>query len=428
MQMKTKAQKIKLKLKQTREKRKSQVPKVFKLKLQNLSDKDIEVLSRLFLEAKWLYNYLIADIPNRLNDEAWKLKEVQIKTPKGFEKRQLLLLGSQIKQGIVSRIKDSLKALREAKEKGLKTGKLKFKSDVRSIPLKQYGITFRLDFQENRVKVQGIKKKFRVLGLRQIPESAEIAQAILVKKPSGFYLHVVCYLSKEEVLKELEDRKVPIPVGVDLGVSYQLTLTTGEKIKWYVSETKRLKRLQKILSRKKEGSRNYLKVKRLIQREYEYIKNRREDIKNKVVSYLKRFAFIAVQEDNIKSWHERLFGKQVQNTGIGGITARLRRLATLIPVGFVDRFERTTQICFSCGHRQKVGLSERVFRCSRCGTEVDRDLNSAWNILRLGLEKLKEKDKALADRLMSALPVDCGEVKPVEREVSSLVEAGSPSL
>jgi len=207
-------------------------------------------------------------------------------------------------------------------------------------------------------------------------------------------------------------------------------LTTGEKIKWYIAETKRLKRLQKILVRKEKGSRNYLKVKKLIQKEWEYIKNKRRDIQNKVIGYLKRFPFIAVQRDDIKSWHEGLFGKQIQNTGIGGITARLKSLATLIPVEFADRYEPTTRTCCRCGYRQKLELCQRIFECPRCGLRIDRDLNSAWNILKRGLKQLAQKNEALADRLIellkSALPVDRGEVTPVEWGYPH-DEAGSPT-
>jgi transposase len=83
-------------------------------------------------------------------------------------------------------------------------------------------------------------------------------------------------------------------------------------------------------------------------------------------------------------------------------------------VAFVSQFEPTTQTCCKCGFKQKLSLSQRTFRCPKCGLEIDRDLNSAWNILKLGLKQLAKKNKAMADRLMSALPVDCGEVTPVE--------------
>ena len=426
--------KIRETLRDTRKRRQAQVPRVYQLKLQNLSERDVDTLNRLFLEAKWLYNWIVADIDNRLSDTTWKVKVVQIKTPDGFEKREISTLGSQVRQSIVSRVKDALKALKKAKEKGIKVGALSFKSEVRSIPLKQYGVTYKLDFEKNRLKIQGVKKKFRVLGLHQIPAHTEIANAYLVKKPSGFYLHVVCYLDKERVKQEIKARQIPEPVGIDLGIEHQIALSTGERIDWYVPETRRLKKLQKQLARKKKGSRRYRRTVQLIRKEWEYVCNVRKDVLNKVVSYLKQFSLIAVQADSIKGWHEGLFGKQVQHTGIGGITARLKRLATLIPVVFVDRYAPTTKTCSVCGCVNEISLGERVFRCSTCGTELDRDLNAARNILRFALD-------GLADPVKSALPVDCGEVTPVERtapaltlgsnpyvSVSCLVEAGSPSI
>jgi len=323
-----KAQKIKDTLNATRQRRKNQVSRVYQLKLQNFSKENEEKLNRLFLEAKWLYNYIVADIENRLNGNTWKLKEVEIKTPQGLEKREIKQLSSQMRQGIVERIKRSLFSLKD----------------------------------KDRVKIQGIKKRFRVLGLHQIPKSAELAEAHLIKKPSGYYLHVVCYLPREEVLEEIRKKQKEKAVGIDLGIKYQLVLSNGEKFSWYIPETERLKKLQKELSRKQKGSKRYQKVKEKIRKEWEYINNRRKDVQNKVISYLKKFSLIAVQEDSIKGWKEGLFGKQVQNTGIGGITARLKILATLIPVFFVDRYEPTTQTCSFCGHRQKISLSERIFK------------------------------------------------------------------
>ena len=390
--MKTRAEKIKQAIKETREKRKKQVCKVYQLKLQNLTDKDIERFNRLFLEAKWFYNYVIADIPNRLKYETYKLKEVEIKTPEGFERRELTVISSQMKQGILERTRDNLKALNSAKGNGSKVGRLNFKSEVNSIPLKQYGNTYEIFSGSNKVKIQGFKKKFRILGLHQIPENADFANAYFVRKPSGFYIHVTCYLPKEQVINEIKEKQIDEPIGVDLGVKDQLTLSNGEKIRWQVPETRRLKRLQQSLARKKKGSKNYWKVLMKIKREYEYLTNKRKDFLKKAVAFLKRFKFIAIQDDSIKGWQEGLFGKQVQNSGIGGITARLRNLATLIPemVKFVPKFEPTTQTCSRCGHRQKISLSQRVFKCEKCGLEIDRDINSALVILKLGLGAGKE--------------------------------------
>ena len=410
-----KRKRIQQTLQATKQRRKRQIPHVFELKLTKLSKQVQEFLERLFYEAKWFYNYVIADIKNRLNLETCKLKQVTIKTPTGMEERELKVLGSQMKLGIIKRIEHSLKALSRAKAKGYKVGALKFKSEFTNILLPQYGITYKINFNKNRVKIQGLRTQLRVRGLDQIPSNAEIANAYLIKRASGYYLKVVCFLPKEDVLREIQAKQVAQPVGIDIGIKYQLTLTTGEKFSWYVPETKRLKRLQKQLARKQKGSRNYFKTKLLLRREWEYIKNKRKDIINKIISYLKRFPFIAVQNDNIKSWHENWFGKQVQNTGIGGLIARLKQsLATLIPVVFVDRFEPTTKTCSRCGAVRDINLSERTYTCPACGYTIDRDLNSAWNILLTGLKHLAQTNKALADSLMSALPVERREVTPVE--------------
>lgn len=128
-----------------------------------------------------MYNYTIGDISSRLNSQTEK-NQVEVKTPNGFETRQITYLSSQMKQGILDRIKKNLSDLKKAKQKGVKVGKLKFKSQIKSIPLKQSGITFKVLKYKNRIKLQGLKKPVRVLGLHQIPENCEIAKGELVKK------------------------------------------------------------------------------------------------------------------------------------------------------------------------------------------------------------------------------------------------------
>jgi len=44
----------------------------------------------------------------------------------------------------------------------------------------------------------------------------------------------------------------------------------------------------------------------------------------------------------------------------------------------------TSQICSCCGEKVPKSLAERTHRCPYCGLELDRDLNAALNILRVG--------------------------------------------
>ncbi|MEM4620427.1 MAG: hypothetical protein QW607_09465, partial [Desulfurococcaceae archaeon] len=255
-----KVEKIKQKIKQTKERRKTQTPIVIQCKLQNLSKKKIELLEKLFLEAKWLYNWLVADI-SRVNLSTKDIKEVEIKVGDSFEKRELTVIGSQIKQGLQERVKQALKSLKNLKANGNKVGKLKFKSKINSIPLKQYGITYRIDKQHNRVKIQGLGS-FRVLGLKQITEDMEIANGFLIRKADGYYLHITCYKPKTETV-EIEK-----PVAIDFGIENKINLSNGVKIDFEIPETRRLKVLQQKLAKKVKGSRNYNKIKELIQREH----------------------------------------------------------------------------------------------------------------------------------------------------------------
>lgn len=405
----TKAEQIKNTIQETRERRKALRPVVFRLKLQNLSRKKEEILERAFLEAKWLYNWLVSDL-ERLNMPANKVDTVEVKVEDVFEERRLVVLGSQIKQEIADRLRDNFRALVKLKENGHEVGRLKPKRFVNSIPLKQYGITYSLDFARNRVRIQKLGS-FRVLGPHQIPPDAEIANAVLVRKPSGYYLHVTCYLPREYFCYPY---KLGEAVGGDFGVETKITLSNGIKIDFEVRETPRLKRLQRRLARAKKGSRNRGKVRLLLRREYEKLNNRRRDAQNKVLAFLRLYGKVVFQDDCVKGW-AALFGRQVHSSGIGGMIARLRNsLETPIPV---ERAEPTTGECYACGKRHGLSLSDRVIRCS-CSWTCDRDLNAALVILKKGLGLSPDQ----------AVGLDRPELKPPEREAAARILGSNPCI
>jgi putative transposase len=405
----TKAEKIKNTLRETKERRKTLKPVVFQLKLQNLSRKKAETLERAFLEAKWLYNWLVSDL-ERLNLPANKVDTMEVKVGDVFEERQLVVLGSQVKQEIADRLKDNLRALAALKEDGHKVGRLKPKRFINSIPLKQYNVTYSLDFARNRVRIQNLGS-FRVLGLHQILPDVEIGSAVLVRKPSGYYLHVTCYLPREYFCYPYKLREA---VAGDFGIETKITLSNGIKIDFEVHEIPRLKRLQRKFARTKKGSRNREKIRLLLRREYEKLNNRRKDAQNKVLAFLRLYEKVVFQDDNIKSW-AALFGRQVHSSGIGGMKARLRNsLETPILVG---KFEPTSQECYACGRRYELSLSDRVIRCG-CGWVCDRDLNAALVILRKGLGLSPDQ----------AVGLDRPELKPLEKEAAVRILGSNPYI
>jgi putative transposase len=196
---------------------------------------------------------------------------VDVKVGNEFEKREIKYLSSQLKQVVQDRVKNGLKALKSLKENGHKVGRLKFKKSISSINLKQYKVSFDIDFEKNKVRIQGLGW-FRVSGLHQIPQGCEIANAQLVKKPSGYYIYLTCYVKKEY----LERDKIGDAVGIDFGVANKLTLSNGLTVDFEIEENKRLKRLQKKLARKKKGSKNRSKIQKKIQKEHEKLINRKK--------------------------------------------------------------------------------------------------------------------------------------------------------
>lgn len=55
----------------------------------------------------------------------------------------------------------------------------------------------------------------------------------------------------------------------------------------------------------------------------------------------------------------------------------------------VDKWYPSSQLCSCCGHRQKMPLNVRTYRCPECGTVIDRDINAAVNIRDEGIRILK---------------------------------------
>ena len=393
-----KNEKIKQAMQATRERHKSMTCKVFELKLSSrkMSKTQKEQLTTYFREAKWRRNSIIADFASASR----KSKSAIVKVGDAFEERPFSILGSQVIQDIYDSIKTEIKILHTKKEKGEKVGKLRFKSVCNCIPLRQYNTTYRIDFIRRLVRIQNIRKCFTVHGLEQIPSEAEITNAKLLRKASGFYLHVTCFVPKEQL------KRTGRMVGIDFGIEHNLTLSSGETIDICVSESKAVKLASKRLNQaykrngRKKTSNHYRRAKKL-RRAYERDSNRRQDKANKAVhEILSSNDFVAMQDEMIHNWHTGLFGRQVQHAAMGYIKAKLKsNLKTYV----VSRNYPSTQICPVCGKKTKQPLKKRDYDCRYCGWHhVSRDVKSAQAILARALYEIKVSPEQRAKSLVEA--------------------------
>lgn len=389
-----KNEQIKESIKLTREKRKSQICKVYTVKIDksHLNQTTKSHLSCLFLEAKWFYNYILNKDIFNFN---YKIKEVSVKFNQAYYLRELKCLSSQMKQSLIERAKNNIKGLSVLKNKGNRVGKLKYISEVQSIPLVQYNRTFKII--NKYIKIQGLKQHLKASGLSQIPLNSDIANANLLNKNGDYYIQITTFQSKPENLSH----SIPSSIGIDFGIKNQLTLSNGIKINYSVPITLKIKKLQQSLNKKKQYSKNWYKIKDKLNKEYQYLVNIKQDIKNKVVSHLKdNFQIICFQDESLKFWQSN-FGSKIQSTSIGGIIASLKqRVHTPIEV---DRFYPSTKTCSVCHNKQVLSLNQRIYSCSICNNILDRDYNSALNIEQEGLKQLN-------------VPMVYREFKPVEIE------------
>ena len=377
---------IKETLRNTFLKRQSQVCKTFKFKIMKsqLSKEQATQLKMYFVEAKWIYNYLLAQ-EDIFHFDYKNLKDItHLDKDKNVIPVTIQYIGSSVKQELLQRIYNEIKGLAKKKQNGGNAGKLKFKSQISSIGLKQYGTTHIIK-GNNRIKVQGIKKPLKVRGLDQLNKYKNIdyANACLLNDGINYYISFTCYIDKEE-LKRPDNFKNEI-IGIDLGCETTITLSTGEKINVIVEETERLKKLQAKLARQIKGSNNYKKTKYLIDKEYIHMSNRKDDIANKLVHRL--FAenrLVVIQDDPLNEWHES-DGQYdtkpitVQHSILGRLKSMIKRQPGAI---ILSRWYATSKKCTNCGHKLKeLPLSERTFVCPKCGYTEDRDIHAAKNMI-----------------------------------------------
>jgi putative transposase len=366
----------------TKEKRKSQFCKVVTVKIQwnKLNLRQKEALKMLFVEAKWIRNEMISfGKTNNIFD--YKCEDfIQVMNKdKQLELKEKKFISAQQIQSVIAEVKDNLKTLSERKKRGFKIGSLKFVSEVNAIDLKQFNATYKIK-SKTKMKIQGVPKDVRVNGLEQLETECDFANAKLLKKPDGYYVAIVTYISNDKK----KDSFIPnTNIGIDMGIKDNITLSNGEKINVFVGESERLKTLQKELFRREKGSNNRYKTILKIRKEHSKLNNIKNEIANQIVSGLKQYETIYFQDENLTGWKNKKSlahgSNKIQHSVLGRVKSKLQKCDRAV---MLDRFVPTTQTCI-CGNKNKHSLKDRIYKCA-CGYENDRDVHSANMMILFG--------------------------------------------
>jgi putative transposase len=211
-----------------------------------------------------------------------------------------------------------------------------------------------------------------------------IKTCTIKRELNNWYVCFSCEIEPEILPKTYKD------AGIDVGIEKFAALSDGALINnpQFLRESEaKLKHEQRKLSRKKKGSNSRKKQKHKLAKLHCKIKNRRNDFLHNESKKLVRDYDVIVFEDlriknMVKNHH---LAKSISDASWAKFIKYVSYKAESAgkKVIFVNP-RNTSQICSGCGAIVKKSLSVRVHKCPYCGLKIDRDVNAAINILRLG--------------------------------------------
>ena len=223
---------------------------------------------------------------------------------------------------------------------------------------------------------------------RQLPPEAEPSTITVKLSPAGRWTVSLLVEVEIEPLPEL-----PNQIGIDLGITSLVALSTGEKVanpKGFAAKRHKLKRVQKALSRKQKGSNNRYKARVKVAKVHAEISDSRHDFLHKLTSRLVREnQTIAVEDLSVKNMvKNRKLSRAISDAAWSELVRQLEYKCDWYGRSFVkiDRWFPSSKRCGHCGHIvDKLPLEIRTWDCPKCGTHHDRDINAAKNVLAAGL-------------------------------------------
>lgn len=222
-------------------------------------------------------------------------------------------------------------------------------------------------------------------------EKPETIRTVTVKKEANrYFIAVTC---------EIPDPK-PLPktnksLGIDWGVRKYITAYDGDDIFTADFDSRKLKRLDKRVSRFNKrlarrllNSKNWLKVKTKLQQAYLNFVNYRYDFIKKLVNEI-NLSYDSVTLENLNM----NFPKKNRR-----LSAAVRRKPFyLLKVALINKFKQygksiyltskfypSTQTCYNCKRvkkgEERIKLGKHTYHCKHCGHTDDRDENAAKNL------------------------------------------------
>lgn len=232
---------------------------------------------------------------------------------------------------------------------------------------------------------------------RSIPENGTPKYASIIRKYDGYYICISVEFDIPE--PSIDDSQA---IGIDAGVKHFATLSNDTHIDSpYFLEPclKKLRKLQRKLSRQQKGSNSREKTKKQISKLHLKIKRRRQDFLHKKSTKLANW-FSSCYVENLKISNMTKLNSTLSRRMLDN---GFRTFRNMLDYKFKEQGKHflavppqyTSQKCNSCGCvDSKSRASQSEFVCTSCGHISNADINAAKNILASG-RSLSAKRKPL---------------------------------
>lgn len=216
-----------------------------------------------------------------------------------------------------------------------------------------------------------------------IPIDRKIKNVVISERAEHWFVAV----NFEEEIPEQETTTEV--AGIDLGIN-SLVHTSDNRIyknpKTLKTFTNKLKRVQRELSRRTKGGKNRKKSQRKLARVHYKISCVRNDNLHKVTTSLVKIkpAVIVTEDLSLKNMMQNhCLAQALSDSSLGELQRQLSYKSewNSILLYQIDRWFASSKICNCCGNKKEdLKLSDRIYRCDKCGAILDRDWNAAMNI------------------------------------------------
>lgn len=249
----------------------------------------------------------------------------------------------------------------------------------------------------NKLKVQGISSLIHMKEPLLLKEDHTMQEITISKRANRYYASIIIRYLQDEKKSHKDDSYI----GIDLGVKDFAAINDDKGLyKKYGSLNSKLiplhKRIDiynKILSRKDYGSKNYEKARTKLSRTHERISNIRKDFLHKISTHITtKYKYICIEDLKVSNMMKnKNLSKYIAEQGWREFRTMLEYKAEKNDCKIItaDRWFPSSQICSCCGNvlqgKDKIKLSQRVYRCHECGNKIDRDYNAAVNLKLYGM-------------------------------------------